>query len=41
MSNEQNLKDENLDNSIFVLYITLILIDCHKRFEYIIKDEVS
>ena len=34
---EQNLKNENLDNLIFVLHITLIPIDCHMGFEHIVK----
>ena len=33
---KQNLKDENLDNLNFVLYILLVPIDCHMRFEYVI-----
>ena len=34
---KQNIKDENLDNINFVLYIALIPTDCHIRFEYVIK----
>ena len=33
---KQNLKDENLDNLNFILYILLVPINCHMRFEYVI-----